>query len=142
MKSNLIARLALSILIISINLSVVSFIGDMVINFTNALKRINFLGLYIIDFLIFHSWIFAICVIVYYYLFNIIKLKNDLILKCLFALLVGYCLSRVLYNDEASMSTYYKSLKITISYCLTGIISVLLLELYFIPVWFKKRYNI
>lgn len=142
MKQNLIARLGIAIVVIATILSLVNYAGDLIINFKYSLENITYLGFYFIDFLIFHSWLFSICIIIYYYFFKFIRPKHIIVWKSLFGITIGYIVSTIIYKDEVSLNIHFKEFKIPFCYSVTGLLSVLTMELLIIPKWFIKRYSI
>lgn len=140
MKTNNLIFLIYGVIIITVALSFFSYVLDCTINFQYAIKKVNFLALYFVDFLIFHSWIFTLCIILYYYFFKLLNLKKAIIIKCVFGLIVGFLLSRILFKDEFSLIIgELKQLKVTTAYCLAAITSILLMELCVMPKISKKQ---
>ncbi|GAA4923652.1 hypothetical protein GCM10023313_29910 [Mucilaginibacter defluvii] len=55
---------------------------------------------------------------------------------------IGYIISPIVFKDEMSVTIANKELKVALTYILSGLFSVLVIQLLIIPKWFQKRYNI
>ncbi len=139
MKEYYIKKLYISLLIIIISLSLYSYILDCIISFKYTSQNFNFIFLYLIDYSIFHSWMFLIYCVFYYYLTRNIKLGDFIVFKITISLIIFYNIANIMAKDDYSIVTSdFKKTKIIMSYCLAILTMVLASE--FSP-YFKRNIN-
>lgn len=142
MKANLIARLGIELVIISLIIAITSYAVDLILSFRRAVNNVVYIPLYFIDALIFRTWIIALGIIVFYLVFRRVSYNRYIFLKCLSGMFIGYIISPIVFKDEMSVTIANKELKVALTYILSGLFSVLVIQLLIIPKWFQKRYNI
>lgn len=142
MKANLIARLGIELVSICLIIAITSYALDLFLSFKRAIDNIAYIALYFIDALIFRTWIIALGVSLFYLVFKRVSYNRYIFLKCLLGMFIGYIVSITVFRDEMSVTIANKELKVALTYVLSGLFSVLTIQLLIIPKWFKKRYDI
>lgn len=84
-------------------ISIYAYIIDCILNFEYAIKNLNYIPLYIMQYLMIRSWLILIIFIIYPILFKKLTTKKFILLKFFFALILSALYSHYFYMDDYSL---------------------------------------
>lgn len=93
-----------SLLLIIVLLCIINYAIDCYINFKDAIKNFKVLFVYLIQYLIFRSWLFLIAVVTYFIIFNKLKGKKFILFKVLYILVISSLYAQYFYMDDYSLT--------------------------------------
>lgn len=119
-----------ALLLFILLIGVISYLYDCIVNFEYAIKNLNFLLLYIVDYL-FRSWLFILVFICYFLIFKNLDEKRFLLFKIIYMILFSALYARCFYMDDYSLSNLInKGFKLFVCCSISSMMSMLYLELY------------
>ena len=122
MRNTIFILLKVVLLILLVSIS--NYFIDSVIDFNRATENINFLLIYLMQYL-FKSWVFLFAVIIYFIVFKKFKERKFLLFKILFAIILSALYAKLFFMDDYSLTIgNFKLLKLFIA---TSFSSILLL---------------
>lgn len=129
----------LSIFIYSIGICVFGYVADCIFNFHLAIDNVGYLLVYLLENVLFRSFMFFFGFVLYAFIFRKVKVKRYLPFK--FILLIGLSLIYAAYfhNDVYSLTHDFKQLRLSVICSLSAVLTILVHDFYLSEMLIKKN---